>query len=166
MISRHSNLHVSLWALPSPAEMASFRIVEHRIPCQYIREYPRALARSQEDILHLAVKQYVPLSNPTPSPGDITIVAATANGFTKELYEPLWEDLEASMADKGLKIRGIWIADVAHQGESSVVNEEKLGNDPSWYDHSRDLLHMINLKCDEMPQPIIGIGHSMGGGQM
>lgn len=58
------------------------------------------------------------------------------------------------------------MADVAHQGKSSVVNEDELGNDPSWFDHSRDLLHMINHFRKEMPRPLIGIGHSMGGGQL
>lgn len=108
----------------------------------------------------------------------------------KELYEPLWEDLLARSKQHGFRIRSIWIADVAHQGESSVLNEEKLGNDrtnpllwlslrwkkkkvcrligllASWLDHTRDLLHLINLKRDEMPRPIVGIGHSMGGAQL
>ena len=47
----------------------------------------------------------------------------------QELYEPLWEELHAQLKFKGLAIRSIWIADVAHQGESGVLNEEKLGND-------------------------------------
>ena len=33
----------------------------------------------------------------------------------------------------------------------------------SWYDHPRDLLHMINHFRKEMPRPLVGIGHSMGG---
>lgn len=36
----------------------------------------------------------------------------------------------------------------------------------SWFDHPRDLLHFINLKRDEMPRPIIGVGHSFGGAQL
>lgn len=36
----------------------------------------------------------------------------------------------------------------------------------SWLDHPRDLLHFINLKRDEMPRPIVGIGHSFGGAQL
>ncbi|CRG84887.1 hypothetical protein PISL3812_02065 [Talaromyces islandicus] len=143
-----------------------FRIVEHVVPGQYIREYPRATSTSQEETLHLAVKQYIPLDNPNPKPGDVTIIAAHANGFPKELYEPLWEDLHARAKGQGFQIRSIWMADVAHQGQSGVMNENKLGNDPGWFDHSRDLLHLINLKRDEMPRPIIGIGHSMGGAQL
>jgi hypothetical protein len=60
-----------------------FRIEEHTVPCQHIREYPRGTANEQEDILHLAVKQYIPLNNPNPRPGDVTIIGAHANGFPK-----------------------------------------------------------------------------------
>lgn len=60
-----------------------FRIVEHIVPTQHIREYPGATANDQEEPLHLAVKQYIPLDNPNPQPGDVTILAAHANGFPK-----------------------------------------------------------------------------------
>ncbi|PYH99135.1 toxin biosynthesis protein [Aspergillus ellipticus CBS 707.79] len=143
-----------------------FRIVEHIVECQHIREYPAATANGQEDVLNLVVKQYIPIDNPNPQPGDLTILAAHANGFPKELYEPLWEELYARSKANGFRIRSIWMADVAHQGESSVVNEDVLGNDPSWFDHSRDLLHLINVKRKEMPRPIVGIGHSMGGAHL
>ncbi|KAL2004065.1 hypothetical protein VTN02DRAFT_570 [Thermoascus thermophilus] len=143
-----------------------FRVVEHTVPCQHIREYPHATADSQEATLHLAVKQYIPLDNPDPKPGDVTIIGAHANGFPKELYEPLWEEIHARSKRNGFRIRSIWMADVAHQGQSGVLNENLLGNDPSWFDHARDLLHLINLKRDEMPRPIVGLGHSMGGAQL
>lgn len=47
----------------------------------------------------------------------------------KELYEPLWEELYARSKANGFRIRSIWMADVAHQGQSSVINEDRLGND-------------------------------------
>lgn len=75
-----------------------------------------------------------------------------------------------------------------NQGQSGVLNEKILANDrmfcvsrdmgkklvsanpgpvpASWLDHSRDLMHLINLKRDEMPNPLVGIGHSMGGAQL
>ncbi|KAJ5815016.1 hypothetical protein N7474_006793 [Penicillium riverlandense] len=146
--------------------MASpFRIVEHVVPCQHIREYPAATA-GVDDTLHLAVKQYIPLDNPNPQPGDVTILAAHANGFPKELYEPLWEEIHARSKASGFRIRSIWMTDVAQEGQSSVLNEDVLGNDPSWFDHPRDLLHLVNVKRAEMPRPIVGIGHSMGGAHL
>lgn len=36
----------------------------------------------------------------------------------------------------------------------------------AWLDHSRDLLNMVNIFRKEMPRPIIGVGHSMGGCQL
>ncbi|ETI21998.1 hypothetical protein G647_06068 [Cladophialophora carrionii CBS 160.54] len=146
--------------------MSSFDIVEHTVPCQHIREYPRGTADAQESVLYLAVKQYIPKDNPDPQPGDVTIIGAHANGFPKELYEPLWDDIHARSKKHGFRIRSIWIADVAQQGQSSVLNEQLLGNDPGWNDHPRDLLLMINLKRHLMPRPIIGIGHSMGGSHL
>ncbi|KAI0469045.1 Alpha/beta hydrolase family-domain-containing protein [Xylaria cf. heliscus] len=141
-----------------------FHIKEHTVPGQHIREWARATANSQEDVLNIHVKQYTPKDNPTPQPGDVTILAAHANGFPKELYEALWADLHAqqSVAGSGFRIRGIWIADVSNQGYSGEANEGKLGDDPCWHDHTRDLLHLTNVFRAEMPRPIIGIGHSFG----
>ncbi|KAL1898209.1 hypothetical protein Sste5346_003615 [Sporothrix stenoceras] len=140
-----------------------FEIKERVFEGQHIREYPRATAHNQEEILQVCAKQYIPRSNPNPQPGDVTIIAAHANGFVKELYEPLWDDLLALSEKSGFRIRSIWIADVAWQGQSGLLNEPNLGNDPSWYDHSRDLLQMINTFRREMPRPLVGIGHSFGG---
>jgi hypothetical protein len=64
-----------------------FRIVEHKVPAQYIREYPQATSTSQEEALYLCVKQYIPLDNQSPKPGDVTIIAAHANGFPKVCHQ-------------------------------------------------------------------------------
>ncbi|KAJ5092870.1 hypothetical protein N7456_008731 [Penicillium angulare] len=142
-----------------------FIITEHVIDAQYIREYPNATVDSNPS-LKLVLKKYTPKNNPNPQLGDVTIIGAHGCGFPKELYEPLWEDLLARSEKDGLRIRSIWIADVSNLGASGVENESSLGNDPSWIDHSRDLLHMINHFREEMPQPIVGVGHSMGAGQL
>lgn len=60
-----------------------FRVEEHVVPCQHIRHYPRATMSDREEVLHLAVKQYTPLDNPDPKPGDVTVIGAHANGFPK-----------------------------------------------------------------------------------
>ncbi|KAL8682207.1 MAG: hypothetical protein Q9186_001745 [Xanthomendoza sp. 1 TL-2023] len=143
-----------------------FDITSHILPGQYIREYPAATADSQEDTLQLHVKQYTPFDRQTCPEGAVTIIAAHANGFPKELYEPFWEALCKSSEKRGLHIRSIWMADVVNQGMSSVLNEDKLGNDPSWIDHARDWLYIINMLRDKMPRPIVSIGHSMGGNSM
>jgi hypothetical protein len=58
-----------------------FQIKEHTLECQHIREYARATGTTQEDVLQLAIKQYIPLDNPDPQEGDLTIIGAHANGF-------------------------------------------------------------------------------------
>ncbi|KAK0368930.1 hypothetical protein CPAR01_12470 [Colletotrichum paranaense] len=140
-----------------------FHIREHVLDGSHIREFPRALSRSQDDVLKLAVKEYVPKDNPNPKPGDVTIIGAHANGFPKELYEALWQDLHAQslLPTSTFRIRSIIIADAAWQGRSSSLNEPLLGNDPGWFDHPRDLLHLINTL--RPPRPLLGVGHSFGG---
>lgn len=150
----------------TPLTMENYRIIKHKIPAAHLREFPQATLHSEEDILHLAVNQYIPLNNPHPQPGDVTIIAAHAVGYHKELYEPLWDELAAQARFRGWRIRSIWMADVAWHGESYQMNEELVGNSPGWYDHSRDLANLINLKREEMVRPIVGVGHSMGGNQM
>ncbi|KAJ5682144.1 uncharacterized protein N7477_002084 [Penicillium maclennaniae] len=143
-----------------------FTVTEHVFDGQHIREYPNATVK-QESPVKLVVKKYTPIDNPTPRPGDVTIIGAHGCGFPKEVYEPLWEELLARSRQDSYRIRSIWIADVANLGASGVENEKNLGNDQaSWFDHSRDLLYMINKFRDEMPRPIVGVGHSMGAGQL
>ncbi|KAI8654491.1 AB hydrolase-1 domain-containing protein [Fusarium keratoplasticum] len=165
--------------------MASvFNIAQHVIEASHIREYARATSHSQDEKLHLHVKQYIPKDNLVPRKGDVTIIGAHANGFPKatppqqclsrcrphsltlqsqELYEPLWEDLYHDAKSRNLRIRSIYIADAAWQGQSGVLNHDALGNDrksASWLDHARDILHIINTL--RPPPPLVGIGHSFG----
>lgn len=81
----------------------------------------------------------------------------------KELYEPLYEDLFARSCKDDFVIRGIWAADPVHIGRSAELNANKLGNEVYWFDHSRDLLGMVNYFRKEMVGPLMGIGHSAGG---
>lgn len=83
-----------------------------------------------------------------------------------------------------MHVRSIWVADSSNQGASGVLNEDIQGDSSmpkpfpllhrtlmvsylaSWFDHSRDLLLMINHFRDAMPRPIVGIAHSMGCAQL
>ncbi|KAH8691974.1 putative toxin biosynthesis protein [Talaromyces proteolyticus] len=147
-----------------------FTIIERTIPGQHIREYPHSINLNkarQETALQLAIKQYVPADRPEPIPANaVTIIAAHGTGFPKELYEPLWEDLYKQLRARSVPLRAIWMADVSNQGASGVLNENIQGDTTNWYDHSRDLLHMVNHFRDEFPRPIIGVAHSMGCAQL
>ncbi|RAK98073.1 alpha/beta hydrolase [Aspergillus ibericus CBS 121593] len=138
-----------------------FTITEHVVPCCHIREYPGSTVQ-QEDLLKLHVKQYTPKHQPQPVPPDaITFIAAHGAALPKELYEPLWDELLAQAT--GFHIRSIWVADCASMSASGILNEDKLSIDFSWMDHPRDLLLMINHFREQMPRPLVGIGHSFGG---
>ncbi|KAK1817849.1 hypothetical protein LTR12_007720 [Friedmanniomyces endolithicus] len=141
---------------------ANFILKTHVLPGQHVREFAGATRHSEEDILLLDVNQYIPLSNLSPREGDITVLAAHSTGFPKELYEPMWDDLLAQSRQYGFRIRSVWIAEASNLGASGVLNEETQGDEPSWFDYSRDMLHMTNVFREHMPQPIVGIGHSMG----
>ncbi|PLB48303.1 putative hydrolase [Aspergillus steynii IBT 23096] len=140
-----------------------FTITEHIPPGCHIREYPGSTV-NQEDVLQLHIKQYTPKDQPQPVPADaITFIAAHGTALPKELYEPLWDELLDHSTRHGFKIRGIWVADCASMNSSGILNEDRLSMDCSWMDHSRDLFLLINHFREQMPRPLIGIGHSFGG---
>lgn len=56
----------------------------------------------------------------------------------------MWDEMHAKLKANGVKIRNIWIADVAHQGQSSVLNENKLGNDRK-FTQTADLISVLIL---------------------
>jgi hypothetical protein len=106
-----------------------FDVREHTIDAAYIREYARATSTAQDDDLVQHVKQYIPRDNRSPQKGDVTLIGAHANGFPKELYEPLWEHFYLELRKQGVRIRQIFMADAAWQGKSGILNKDKLGND-------------------------------------
>lgn len=79
------SVDVYIFALVAMSSPSPWRTIEHIIPCQHIREYPAATTGTQNDVLHLAVKQYLPTNNPKPRAEDITIVIAPGGGFGKVL---------------------------------------------------------------------------------
>lgn len=143
-----------------------FRVVEHVTRCAHTRDRPAGVELGKDNDLRLSVKQYIPKNNPNPSTNDVTLIGAHANAFPRELYEPLWDDIFEALQANARNIRSIWIADQYNQGRSGVLNETSLGPDPSWWDHGRDLMNVINQFQDDIPHPIIGIGHSMGATQL
>ncbi|PFH59100.1 hypothetical protein XA68_12815 [Ophiocordyceps unilateralis] len=144
-----------------------FSVKEHIVPGCHIREYPGISSGRQEEYMYLHVKQYTPLDQaPRLEDSAMTLIAMHGIGLPKELYEPLWDELYDQSRTHGYSIRGIWIADMAHMGTSSMINEKNMSMDSSWMDHARDVLHMINHFRNEMPRPLIGLGHSCGGLQL
>lgn len=123
---------------------SAFNVTTHTISAAHLREYPQGTTSGYLNVprLKLSVNHYVPRANRSQDhkPTDLTIVFGHANGFHRELYEPYFDDLLKRLQAQGLVVRGIWVAEAAHQGWSGVLNEEYLGNDPSWNDYARDIV--------------------------
>ncbi len=134
-----------------------WKVQAHVIPASHIRGFSRGVRDESAGHLKLAVKHYVP-RHQHPKPGDVTFIMAHGVGSSKESYEPFFDEL----LHRGLSIRGVWAADVAHHSASYVLNEDIIGDEPHWFDSSRDLLQMVNYFQTEMPPPIVGIGQSWG----
>ncbi|MCJ1313626.1 hypothetical protein MMC25_007305 [Agyrium rufum] len=143
-----------------------FTIRTHTLPCSPVREYPRGATTSSAVHWQLSVKQYIPAFPNDLLPNALTLLCTHANGLPRETYEPLFSDLVDALPAGS--IHSIWIADCAHQGASAALNAGLLGDDPNWFDHSRDLLSVTDhfLRTGDMHQPIVGIGHSMGVAQL
>lgn len=61
-----------------------FRVFEHTIDGQHIRGYAHSTRKRQEDILKLAIKQYVPTAyEPGQEHDAVTIIATHGIGFPK-----------------------------------------------------------------------------------
>lgn len=138
----------------------------HHVEAAHMRGFPRGRVDEFSDKpLLLAVKQYTPLSNPAPKKGDVTIVMSAGLGVSKEPFEPFFDALLACSERTGaFRIRNIWCADPWNMAESYRLNQDLVGDDPHWLDHSRDLYHFINTYQRQMPPPIIGMGESWGAG--
>ncbi|KAF2670598.1 alpha/beta-hydrolase [Microthyrium microscopicum] len=128
----------------------------HVIPASHMRGYRRGVRDETKHRLRLSVNQYTP--NKIPDVG-WTVIFVHGVGSTKESYEPFF----AGLLKTGLPIRSIWAADLAWHGQSYVINEEIVGDEPHWDDAARDILHMVNSFQDEMPPPLVAIGQSYGG---
>lgn len=85
----------------------NFRIKEHTVEGQYIREYRRALLESPEDTLYLSLKQYTPLDGSHRRPGAVTIIGAHANAFPKvRPTKVLHSDRELTPARSSMNLFG------------------------------------------------------------
>ncbi|KAL8695852.1 MAG: hypothetical protein Q9201_007934 [Fulgogasparrea decipioides] len=135
-----------------------WKVREYEIPASHIRGYSRGVKDESTARLRLAVKQYVPKDQKETPKSAMTIIMAHGVGSSKESYEPLFDEL----LQCNLPIRAVWAMDIAHHGASYLLNENALGDEPHWFDSSRDMFQMINYFQEQMPPPIVGIGQSWG----
>ncbi|KYK54975.1 hypothetical protein DCS_06936 [Drechmeria coniospora] len=134
--------------------MSLYHVIEHTIDASHIREFARATSNSQAETLRLAVKQYVPKDNPHPRKGDLTIIAAHANGFVKVRFSFLSPWSSSSPSSSSFSSRPLHLPFPPPPFFLFFLHL------PSWFDLSRDIIHMINLF--RPPPPLLAVGHSFG----
>ncbi|KAJ1969587.1 hypothetical protein H4R35_006098, partial [Dimargaris xerosporica] len=136
----------------------------------------------------LSVKTYTPV-NPSPTAArsePLTLVLAHANGFHKELWEPILEGIALSGQESALcqatravddfscgpqpiitpghstawHIRRIIAYDCWNHGESAILNQGQLDMPVTWHKNAHDILAIVRQLVADTA--VIGIGHSLG----
>ncbi|GAA5893666.1 triglyceride lipase [Sporobolomyces salmoneus] len=104
----------------------------------------------RQEQLVLAVNRYRPPKENRRK--GLTLVLSHANGFYKEVWEPmlshLLKDLEASNC---LPVEEIWALDCVLQGDSATLNEDVLDSVFNWVDHGRDIVNFLISYIDANP---------------
>ncbi|GAA5881226.1 hypothetical protein JCM3774_000659 [Rhodotorula dairenensis] len=80
----------------------------------------------------------------------LTLVFSHANGFYREVWEPVLADLVAELErrDSTRPVEEIWSLDCAIQGDSALLNEDVIGSTFNWAENGRDLLNVIAYYLD------------------
>ncbi|KAH7022045.1 Alpha/Beta hydrolase protein [Ilyonectria destructans] len=92
-----------------------------------------------------------------------TIILTHGTSFNKHFWQ-LIIDLLLAQPELRSRVKRLIAIDAANHGDSAVLNKDALPPKAFWPDDSRDILH--TLKYFGVEQPVIGIGHSFGGGAM
>ncbi|GAA5973819.1 hypothetical protein JCM8115_006010 [Rhodotorula mucilaginosa] len=107
-------------------------------------------AEAQEQLVVVG-NRYRPARTPSNAAGPgLTLVLSHANGFYKEVWEPVLASVLAEIEQRGssLPVEEIWALDCVIQGDSAVLNDDVLGNAFNWADHGRDLVNVIAYYLD------------------
>ncbi|KAF5384323.1 hypothetical protein D9615_003313 [Tricholomella constricta] len=118
----------------------------------------------------------------------VTLFFAHANGFPKEIWEPVLHLLLSSAAASA--IDEVWAWESVQHGDASLINGDKIGGVFDWTDNARDILnfltyflptvasssplptHLARLPSDESEyrkenpfrhRTFVAVGHSYGG---
>ncbi|BGP40437.1 hypothetical protein JCM10449v2_004399 [Rhodotorula kratochvilovae] len=98
----------------------------------------------QEQLVTVA-NRYRPATRREGSGPGLTLVFSHANGFYKEVWEPMLATLldRLEVNGRSLPVDEVWGVDCVNQGDAGVLNGEVLGDVFNWADHGRDLLNLI-----------------------
>ncbi|GAA5948093.1 hypothetical protein JCM3765_007106 [Sporobolomyces pararoseus] len=105
----------------------------------------------EQEQLMLRVNRYRPTIKRNNTKG-LTLVLSHANGFYKEVWEPMLSQLIKEVENSNcLPIEEIWALDCVLQGDSAILNQDVLGPVFNWCDHGRDILNFIISYIDSEP---------------
>ncbi|KAF4547702.1 Alpha/beta hydrolase-like protein 2 [Elsinoe fawcettii] len=126
------------------------------VPASWPRQRPgRATDEAQ---LRLVIDDYTVLGG--SSKGN-TWVMTHGTSFNRQLWKLIIDELLQLDHVRSCTSRIITI-DAANHGDSALLNSSFLDDHAHWPDFSRDILHVLQyLECQK---PMVGIGHSFGGG--
>ena len=145
-----------------PLENPLFRSRRFLVPAVVPRSPGSTVSAKPNAQLLISVEQFLPrrttISNGTTG---VTLLFTHGTGFNKELYRKVVGRLLSHCKSP---IRQILTMDAVNHASSAVANENFLGSQFNWDDHSYDILHVLDYfnGC----APAVGIGHSFGGGAM
>ncbi|GAA5893644.1 hypothetical protein JCM8208_000847 [Rhodotorula glutinis] len=114
----------------------------------------------QEQLVTVA-NRYRPAARTARREGEqpgLTLVFSHANGFYREVWEPLLATLleRIEVSGKSLPVDEVWAIDCINQGDAGVLNEPVLGEVFNWADHGRDLLNFI-ISYGDSPSSSTGL---------
>ncbi|KAH7061958.1 Alpha/Beta hydrolase protein [Paraphoma chrysanthemicola] len=136
--------------------MAVYTRTTHTIKAAHPRDPSTVISSNVR--LELVVDEYI---IPNSDPSAQTLVFTHGTSFNKRLWEPTISRMLQLIGSKG-SIKRILAIDATNHGESWLLNAKRLTRKSHWPDQSRDILE--TLRHFEVQQPVIGVGHSFGGG--
>ncbi|ORX74780.1 alpha/beta-hydrolase [Linderina pennispora] len=92
----------------------------------------------------------------------ITLLLTHANGFHKELWEPVLEQIFSAQATRSWHVTRAIAMDWWNQGDSAALNPDMPGGPlhARWFDYARDILAVVRQLG--VRKNLVGIGHSWG----
>jgi len=98
----------------------------------------------------------------------LTFVATHANGFHKETYEPLYQHLAETLAERrkadptAPHVDELWSIDSVDSGDAGLLNQHSLGQCISWLDEPRDILNFLRFYLPKASASIADEGRKGG----
>lgn len=108
------------------------------------------LKDSEQPQFWSCVQRIVPVRDGNGQKGNknkkpITLFLSHANGFHKEIYEPMLETLlnKVETQDSEIYVEEIWSIDTFNSGDAGILNRGSLSVCNPWWDHARDIQQFL-----------------------